>query len=170
MYRQPATVEHRHLSEQEATAKAKIALPKHERSTQNGQSERQADDMKLRQEMKTMLERIASLEVENRALRQVADPSWKIRLTPKQRRILLTIDTHNVEYGCSPTMREIASKWGLSQTTVHEYCRVLVTKGAITKDRNRSRGIRITAGGKNYLRDTDNQSGKHGVDSGLVVG
>ena len=62
-------------------------------------------------------------------------------LTPKQKQILDFIKTYTDKNGFSPTHIEIANKFKLVVSTVHEHLSALEKKGYIKKDRGHARTI-----------------------------
>lgn len=64
-------------------------------------------------------------------------------LTPKQLHILTRIRDLRIARGCSPTMQELADELGVSKVTVFEYVEVLVKKGALLRQPNKARSLRV---------------------------
>ncbi|NQU27919.1 MAG: transcriptional repressor LexA [Candidatus Marinimicrobia bacterium] len=65
-------------------------------------------------------------------------------LTKKQSSILRFLKEHIAEHGFSPTFDEIAHRFGFkSKGTVYKHINALKTKGAISQEHNRVRGIEI---------------------------
>ncbi len=62
-------------------------------------------------------------------------------LTPKQKQILDYVINFRERRGFSPTIQEIAKRFGKSTTTVYQFIESLVKKGYLTKTKNASRGI-----------------------------
>ncbi len=67
-----------------------------------------------------------------------------LKLTPKQREILLLIRDGQLRWGYSPTLQEIADELDVSKVTVFEHVRSLMDKGALKRDRNRARSLELT--------------------------
>jgi len=66
-----------------------------------------------------------------------------MNLTPKQLRILKMIRDSRVTRGYSPTMAELAGVLGISKVTVFEHIEALIKKGAITREPNKARSLKI---------------------------
>ena len=65
-------------------------------------------------------------------------------LYKRQKQILDYIEKNITEYGCAPTLTEIAQHFGLSSlSTVHEHLAVLEKKGLIRRYKGAVRGIEI---------------------------
>ncbi|WP_328336703.1 LexA family protein [Streptomyces violaceus] len=64
-------------------------------------------------------------------------------LTDRQEQILRCIRMAITDQGEAPTVAEIAAAVGLAASTVHYQLRELETKGAITREPGRPRGIRL---------------------------
>ncbi|MFI0266116.1 LexA family protein [Streptomyces luteogriseus] len=64
-------------------------------------------------------------------------------LTDRQEQILRCIRTAIADQGDAPTVAEIATAVGLAHSTVHYQLRELETKGAISREPGRHRGIRL---------------------------
>jgi repressor LexA len=69
-----------------------------------------------------------------------------MNLTPKQLRILQLIRDSRVTRGYSPTMQELADHLGVSKVTVFEHVEALIKKGALERDANKARSLRICEG------------------------
>ncbi len=69
-----------------------------------------------------------------------------MNLTPKQLRILQLIRDSRVTRGYSPTMQELADQLGVSKVTVFEHVEALIKKGALERDPNKARSLRICEG------------------------
>lgn len=67
-----------------------------------------------------------------------------MNLTPKQFEIVKFIKDYRKERGYSPTLAEIGENLGISAVTVFEHIGALEKKGAITRQRGRTRGITIS--------------------------
>jgi repressor LexA len=66
------------------------------------------------------------------------------KLTPRQRVVLEFIRQHIQKQGFPPTVREIADHFGIaSPNGVATHLKELVRKGAIAKEPNRARTIRL---------------------------
>lgn len=73
--------------------------------------------------------------------------------TPRQRQALAAIRDFTVRMGMPPTVRELQSMLGLASSHgASEHLRLLLAKGLIERLPMRSRGIRLTAAGRNALR------------------
>lgn len=69
----------------------------------------------------------------------------KGKLSDRQKRMLDFIQEFSVEYGYPPSIREIGSDVGISSTSVVNYnLNRLVDEGYLSRDKNVSRGIRLT--------------------------
>jgi repressor LexA len=69
----------------------------------------------------------------------------KGKLSDRQRRMLEFIQTHSLENGYPPSIREIGSAVGISSTSVVNYnLNRLVDEGYLSRDQHVSRGIRLT--------------------------
>jgi len=66
-----------------------------------------------------------------------------MNLTPRQLEIVKFIRTYVAEHEYAPTMQEIADHLGVSRPTVFEHIEALETRGAIKRQRNRSRAIEL---------------------------
>jgi len=67
-----------------------------------------------------------------------------MRLSPRQQQVLDFISRHIVSHGYPPTLREIGRAMGIKSTNaVTDHLRALERKGAIVRDRSRSRSITI---------------------------
>lgn len=64
-----------------------------------------------------------------------------VSLTPKQKEIFDFIDNFYTEKGYSPTLNEIAKKFKVSTTTVHQYIEALVNKEYLHKTKGSVRNI-----------------------------
>lgn len=64
-------------------------------------------------------------------------------LTTKQADVLQMIERHIRRYGYVPSVREIAAKTGRSPTAAHALINQLEKRGAITKEANSARNIKI---------------------------
>lgn len=67
-----------------------------------------------------------------------------LKLTPKQKRILLLIRDTRLTRGYSPTLQEIADEMGVSKVTVYEHVMALQRKGALRRDPNKARSLELT--------------------------
>lgn len=69
----------------------------------------------------------------------------KGKLSDRQRRMLEFIQSHSLENGYPPSIREIGSAVGISSTSVVNYnLNRLVDEGYLSRDQHVSRGIRLT--------------------------
>lgn len=66
-----------------------------------------------------------------------------MNLTPKQLQILRFIRDYRVRHGCSPTLREMGEEFNIAKPTLFEHVEALVRKGALTRDPNKARSLRI---------------------------
>lgn len=68
-----------------------------------------------------------------------------VRLSPRQKQVLDTIEKSIADFGYPPTLREIGSALDINSTNaVNDHLKALERKGAIWRDRSRSRGISLT--------------------------
>lgn len=65
------------------------------------------------------------------------------RLTPVEFDTLEYIDRYSRLEGMSPTMQEIADARGVSKVTVFAAVSALARKGVLTRDRNKTRSLRV---------------------------
>jgi repressor LexA len=63
--------------------------------------------------------------------------------TEKQLRILEFIDDYQSERRISPTMSEIAAKFGVTKITIYEHLKKLERKGALKRERFKKRSIEL---------------------------
>ena len=69
-----------------------------------------------------------------------------MRLSPRQKQVLETIEKSIAHHGYPPTLREIGKALSISSTNaVNDHLKALERKGAIVRDRSRSRGISLPA-------------------------
>jgi repressor LexA len=66
-----------------------------------------------------------------------------MNLTPRQLEIVKFIRTYAAEHEYAPTMQEIADHLGVSRPTVFEHIEALEARGAITRQRTKSRAIEL---------------------------
>ena len=66
-----------------------------------------------------------------------------MNLTPRQLQIVKFIRTYVAEHEYAPTMQEIADHLGVSRPTVFEHIEALEARGAIKRQRTRSRAIEL---------------------------
>lgn len=66
-------------------------------------------------------------------------------LTPRQIEILTCIRDTRRNYGCSPTLQEIADELGITKITVFEHVETLIKKGMLTRRSNRARSLDLTS-------------------------
>ena len=66
-----------------------------------------------------------------------------LNLTPRQLDLLRAFRTHRMIHACSPTMQELADVLGVSKVTVHEHVKLLVAKGVLTQEPNRTRSLAL---------------------------
>ena len=69
-----------------------------------------------------------------------------MNLTPKQLRILQLIRDWRMRSGVSPTMQELADEIGVSKVTVFEHVEALIKKGALIRDANKARSLKLADG------------------------
>lgn len=63
---------------------------------------------------------------------------------PRGQRLMMEAIVANIEKkGESPTLQELADKFGMEVPNVHSMLRKLETKGFITRERNAHRGITL---------------------------
>ncbi|MFW5652584.1 MAG: transcriptional repressor LexA [Planctomycetota bacterium] len=74
-------------------------------------------------------------------------------LTRKQLDILRYVRDYRTRHGCSPTLREMGEAFGVSKGTLHEHVESLIKKGALTRNANKSRSLRLTS--KNFLPEDE---------------
>jgi repressor LexA len=79
-----------------------------------------------------------------------------LNLTPKQMKILTRIRDIRLSRGYSPTMQELADELGVSKVTVFEHVEALIRKGALVRDANKARSLRVSPNVKlpDELRNT----------------
>jgi len=70
-------------------------------------------------------------------------------LTPKQKQIYDFIKTYSDKKGFSPTHEEIAKKFKLAVSTIHEHLSALEKKGYIKKEPGQARTIEVISPNKN---------------------
>jgi len=68
-----------------------------------------------------------------------------MNLTPRQLEIVRFIRDYTAEHGYAPTMQEMADQLGVSRPTVFEHIEALEAKGALRRERQRSRAIELSA-------------------------
>ncbi|QQE13347.1 transcriptional repressor LexA [Planctomycetota bacterium] len=66
-----------------------------------------------------------------------------MNLTPRQLQILTMIRDYRVTRGYSPTMQQLANDLGVSKVTVFEHVEALIKKGALQRDANKARSLRL---------------------------
>ena len=67
----------------------------------------------------------------------------ELNLTPKQLYILTRIRDSRLTRGYSPTMQELADELGVSKVTVFEHVEALIKKGAVIREANKARSLRV---------------------------
>ncbi|WP_432798794.1 transcriptional repressor LexA [Poriferisphaera sp. WC338] len=67
-----------------------------------------------------------------------------MNLTPKQLNILTRIRDYRLTRGFSPTMQELAKELGVSKVTVFEHVEALIKKGALQRDANKARSLKLS--------------------------
>ena len=67
-----------------------------------------------------------------------------MNLTPRQMTILKRVRDHRLALGYSPTMQELADEIGVSKVTVFEHVEALINKGALVRDPNKARSLRVS--------------------------
>ena len=67
-----------------------------------------------------------------------------MNLTPRQLQILTKIRDYRVTKGYSPTMQQLADELGVSKVTVFEHVEALIKKGALHRDPNKARSLRLS--------------------------
>jgi repressor LexA len=67
-----------------------------------------------------------------------------LNLTPRQMRILTRVRDLRLAHGFSPTMQELADELGVSKVTVFEHVEALIKKGALVRDPNKARSLRVS--------------------------
>lgn len=65
-------------------------------------------------------------------------------LTPKQLAILTSIRDYERDHGYSPTLQELADRFGVSKITIHEHIAALRKKGLLKTRRYRARSVKLT--------------------------
>ncbi len=75
-----------------------------------------------------------------------------MNLTPKQLEIVQFIVDYRERKGLAPTLEEIASELGVSKITVYEHVTQLAKKGAIAKEKYRSRSLVVNEALENEIR------------------
>jgi SOS-response transcriptional repressor LexA len=82
-------------------------------------------------------------------------------MTPAQLRILQAIRTLQLDTRCTPSFAQIAEACGLrSLATVHKHIKVLVTRGYLVRQQQRTRSLALTALGLNTLLGGKTENGK----------
>lgn len=66
-----------------------------------------------------------------------------LKLTPKQRDILLLIRDSQLTRGYSPTLQELADELNVSKVTIFERVEALIKKGALKRDPNKARSLEL---------------------------
>jgi len=67
-----------------------------------------------------------------------------LKLTPKQKKILLLIRDCQLTHGYSPTLQELADELDVSKVTVFEHVGALERKGALVRDPNKARSLELS--------------------------
>jgi len=67
-----------------------------------------------------------------------------MNLTPRQLHILTRVRDLRLAHGYSPTMQELAGELGVSKVTVFEHVEALIEKGALRRDPNKARSLRVS--------------------------
>jgi len=78
-----------------------------------------------------------------------------MNLTPRQIEVLNLVKQFTEQHGYAPTLQEMATKLGVSTVTVFEHIRALARKGAIRREKHKTRSIEIVEeaeGGLSRLR------------------
>jgi repressor LexA len=71
-----------------------------------------------------------------------------MNLTPRQLDILVAIRDFRHLHGYSPTMQELADKFGTSKVTIFEHIGALEEKRVLRRDKHKARSLEIIADGK----------------------
>lgn len=71
-----------------------------------------------------------------------------MNLTPRQLDILVAIRNFRHLHGYSPTMQELADKFGTSKVTIFEHIGALEEKRVLRRDKHKARSLEIIADGK----------------------
>jgi repressor LexA len=66
-----------------------------------------------------------------------------MNLTPRQLEIVRFIRDYTAEHSYAPTMQEMANQLGVSRPTVFEHIEALEAKGALRRERQKSRAIEL---------------------------
>ncbi len=66
-------------------------------------------------------------------------------LTPRQLEILTSIRDFQRSHGYSPTMQELADKFGVTKVTVFEHVETLIGKGLLQRDAHKARSLELTS-------------------------
>lgn len=66
-----------------------------------------------------------------------------LNLTPRQMTILTRVRDLRLANGYSPTMQELADELGVSKVTVFEHVEALIKKGALVRNPNKTRSLRV---------------------------
>ncbi|MBI1369117.1 MAG: transcriptional repressor LexA [Planctomycetes bacterium] len=67
-----------------------------------------------------------------------------LKLTPKQKKILLLIRDGQLTRGYSPTLQELADELNVSKVTIFEHVGALEKKGALIRDPNKARSLELS--------------------------
>ena len=79
----------------------------------------------------------------------------EIILTPRQIEIMLYIRNYRISNGCSPTLREIAAKAGVSRVTVFGHIEALIEKGMLIRDPNKVRSLILNSDAEEYCQQLE---------------
>lgn len=85
-------------------------------------------------------------------------------LTPKQLQVLRHIAVFHGSRRYSPTIAELASRLGLSRSTVFEHLSELQRKSLLTTSPGRARSLRLTSRGRRLLRQSRTEEPPDGED------
>lgn len=74
--------------------------------------------------------------------------------SPRQLVVLRAIRDHQKAKGFAPTIRELGDQLGIKSTNgVHEHLRLLIRKGLLTREKQRSRTLLLTTAGQREIQE-----------------
>ncbi|MBN2842041.1 MAG: repressor LexA [Sedimentisphaerales bacterium] len=79
-------------------------------------------------------------------------------LTPRQIETLRFIRDYRNNFGCSPTLREIAEKSGVSRVTVFGHIEALIEKGFLCREPNKVRSLIVSEQAREYFDYLDDNA------------
>ncbi len=86
-------------------------------------------------------------------------------LTPRQIEIMHFIRNYRTRNGCSPTLREIADRSGVSRVTVFGHIEALIEKGMLLREPNKVRSLILSEQADEYCQYLSDQSENLDLDS-----